>query len=228
MTRRARSVARASVLVLASSCSAFTTEPGTSAVTGRYLLAEVDGAVVSVDGRSELSLWPGGSDYGPFYSWQVVQGATVLDDDVGSWRRDGDRVRLRSGRGRADYAGVVRRLGNVVHVEVRGRTGRAYTYRLVRGAGARTGYLRVAVVDTAGRQLRGARLDFAEPDGFVQSAGTTEYAPYITAGTPGEWRVAYVAPPGYVAAPGQPNPAPAVVAADQTTDLRLVFVPAAR
>jgi hypothetical protein len=229
VTRRVRSIARALGVVLASGCGVFATEPDTSAVVGRYLLAELDGAPVSLDGQSELTLSPGGRDYRPFYDWRVVQGATALDEDVGSWHRDGDRVRLRSMRGRAEYdAAVTRGAEGAIHLSVRGRAGRTYTYRLVRGASAPLGYLRVAVVDTAGRQLPGGRLDFAEPDGFVQRAGTTEYAPYMTVGAPGEWRVTYVAPPGYETAPGQPNPVRVTVAAGQTADLRLVFVPMPR
>lgn len=214
--------------MLAAGCGAFATAPDASAVAGRYLLAAIDGSAVPVDGLSTLSLVPGGSNDRPFYSWQAVRSATEFEEDLGSWRLDGDRVRLRSMRGRTDYDGAVRRVGGVVHLDVRGRGGQAYTYRLVRRDGAPTGYLRVAVVDPAGRQLPGARLDFAEPDGFVQRAGTTEFAPFTTVGAPGVWQVAYLAPTGYAAVAGQPNPARAAVAAYQTTDLRLVFEPVAR
>jgi hypothetical protein len=198
-------------------------------VAGVYLLVASDGVASPPDGFSTLSLTPRLVDALPTYGWRVFAASgQVSGEDFGTWSAGGGRVEFRSTKGAGTYASRVARASDgAALLEVTAAGARRYTFRRVRVPGAPSAYLRLAVVDAAsGVQVPGARFDITSGDGLREFAASTADAPYVTAGGPGEWTVAFTPPAGYALALGEANPRRVTIAAgtDRTGDVRFTVV----
>ena len=212
-------------------------------VAGTYRLVEVNGSAVPVlldpetacpvrVEEGEMHLSPAHGVYRSFYSWFVMgkpacapagQPArpTRVDGDGGEWILLDDVVRFSPSTtpdGKR-YRGEVKQRGQTVQIVLQRPQGERYTFERVFREGDPVGLLLVAARDEAGAMVKGTALEIRTPDGRVSRAAIAYDQPFGTAGPVGTWQVGFTPPPGYEAAPGQPNPAPVEVKARAQAEL---------
>jgi hypothetical protein len=235
-------------LVVGSGCgagSAAPPEPEQRTVAGVYALTHVDGAPVPVSPDAgectdvvtdgSLMLVPRNGETRPLYTLIVSARPGCIDFltepaahgfvvDAGNWRFIGSAIGFASARGRGGYEGTVVDRGSppVLRTIV---DGREFRWRQARRSGESPVTLTVGAQAGAGRTVDGVYLEMRSANGLVSRGGTNGGRPFGAGVSPGVVSVRFAPPPGFAAAPGQPNPVEVAVSPDGSAVLTLQLVP---